>query len=70
MSYTRLALRHYNKVLLQAHLHIYQLVQDCLQDDPVQFLLDYSIMANVITAVQAKFSLFKMTNFGLFKDII
>ena len=34
--------------------HLLSLVMECLEADPVQFLLDSSVMAPVITAHQAE----------------
>ena len=55
--------------------HLLSLVMQCLEADPVQFLLDSSVMAPVITAHQAEgesvlYAMFKITrNFchGLYK---
>ena len=68
LSTTRLALVQYNTTFLQvlANSNLTQLVQDCLDTDPVQFWLDCSTMTPVITASQTGgdgvlFTLFKMT---------
>ena len=75
LSHARMELEQYNSSFLQANPSLVPLVNKCLDMDRVQFLLDCSTMAPVISAVQREgedvmFKLFKMSRnycHGLYK---
>ena len=54
LSPTRQYLENYRQYFFQAKPHLFQLVQECLDTDPVQFWLDASTMAPVISATQSE----------------
>ena len=66
LSSTRIVLADFKRCFLQSNPDLAALVEECLVLDPVQFLIDCSTMAPIISATQCEgegllFAIFKLT---------